>query len=347
MPWYCSVKKDVAGLKSKLEAVHGVLEEAEKKQLIDGGVNRWLDELKEVSYDMDNVLDKWSTEILKSKIVKQAEGENSVVSGQKRLDFSLEKAKALPNNRRETTSFVDESQVYGRDGDKSFVISKLLCESTLEGSGMMFFQQKSPPLKCLRTLNLRGCRIKKLPQQLGQLIQLRYLNLCDNPELTELPNEVCDICNLEILRLEECYRLQRLPEGMGKLVSCSPCETLPPLGSLPSLEVLAISQMYNVRKIGSEFWGNTNTNDMVTKEEDQVMVSFPKLKQLRIYFLREWEEWEGDETTNIVVLLIMPWLDFLEIYHYKSLKSPPEFLKGTPMKTLTIDCCDILLQSFQ
>ena len=52
------VKKDVYSLKSKLEATKVVLEDEERrKQPDDAGVNRWLDQLKDVSYDIDNALD--------------------------------------------------------------------------------------------------------------------------------------------------------------------------------------------------------------------------------------------------------------------------------------------------
>ena len=64
-------KEDVSSIKSKLEAINTVLAAAEKKQLEDPFVRRWLDQLKDVSYDIDNQLDKWNTEILKSTIQKQ------------------------------------------------------------------------------------------------------------------------------------------------------------------------------------------------------------------------------------------------------------------------------------
>lgn len=66
-----NVKEDVSKLKSNLEAIKVVLEDAEKKRIgVDGAVMRWLDQLKDVSYDIDNVLDEWNTEILSSKIQK-------------------------------------------------------------------------------------------------------------------------------------------------------------------------------------------------------------------------------------------------------------------------------------
>ncbi|KAF3449808.1 hypothetical protein FNV43_RR05887 [Rhamnella rubrinervis] len=65
------VTEDVSSLKSMLVSIKDVLEGAEKKQLEDPCVRHCLDHLRDVSYDIDNVLDKWNTEILTSKIQKQ------------------------------------------------------------------------------------------------------------------------------------------------------------------------------------------------------------------------------------------------------------------------------------
>lgn len=60
-----AVKKDVAKLSSNFQAIQAVLEDAEKKQLSDARVRDWLEKLKDVSYNMDNVLDGWSSAILR------------------------------------------------------------------------------------------------------------------------------------------------------------------------------------------------------------------------------------------------------------------------------------------
>ncbi|KAF3450340.1 hypothetical protein FNV43_RR06420 [Rhamnella rubrinervis] len=167
------VKEEVSSLKSTLVAIKDVLEGAEKKQLEDPRVRRWLDQLRDVSYDIDNVLDKWNTEILTSEIQKQnapapAPKKRKVsfpllssffsLSQPKKLGilhevaheikklnetletidkekhyYSFETTKVVPNKRRETTSLVDVSEVYGRDADKDYLISKLLCDTSGHG----------------------------------------------------------------------------------------------------------------------------------------------------------------------------------------------------------------------
>ena len=70
---------------ANLEAIRAVLEDAEQRQVKEAGVRNWLEELKDVSYKMDNVLDEWKTEILKQQVEKQEEhgGTTSLVTKKK------------------------------------------------------------------------------------------------------------------------------------------------------------------------------------------------------------------------------------------------------------------------
>ncbi|XP_021826693.1 putative disease resistance protein RGA3 [Prunus avium] len=65
------VKKEVEKLTRNFQAIHVVLENAEERQMKEVDVRYWLDSLKDLSYEMDDVLDEWSTEILKQHIQKQ------------------------------------------------------------------------------------------------------------------------------------------------------------------------------------------------------------------------------------------------------------------------------------
>ncbi|XP_061999507.1 putative disease resistance protein RGA3 [Rosa rugosa] len=65
------VEKEVKSLTRNLEAIQAVLEDAEQRQVTEPTVRRWLSELTEVSFDMDDVLDEWITEVLKQQMEKQ------------------------------------------------------------------------------------------------------------------------------------------------------------------------------------------------------------------------------------------------------------------------------------
>ncbi|CAL8132991.1 unnamed protein product [Prunus armeniaca] len=74
-------------------------------------------------------------------------------------------------------------------------------------------------VKCLRTLNLSGNSLKEVPNEVGELAHLRYLDLSKNHDLMKLPDTMCNLINLQTLRLISCWALERLPEGMGKLIN--------------------------------------------------------------------------------------------------------------------------------
>ncbi|XP_024172103.1 putative disease resistance protein RGA4 [Rosa chinensis] len=64
-------KKDIEKFSSTLKLIKNVLHDAEKKQVSDPGVKDWLDQLKDVSYKMNDMVDAWNTEIGKREAEKQ------------------------------------------------------------------------------------------------------------------------------------------------------------------------------------------------------------------------------------------------------------------------------------
>ncbi|KAL5757762.1 hypothetical protein ACOSP7_020373 [Xanthoceras sorbifolium] len=162
------VEKEVEKLTSNFLAIQAVLADAEKRQVKEKAVGVWLDKLKDASYDMDDVLDEWNTAILKLQI----EGvENAQIPKKKvcfvfsspcfcfrqvalRRDISLKIKKINENldsiaidkdkyslstirsseepQRLKTTSFIEVSEICGRDDEKNNLVSKLLNESNEE-----------------------------------------------------------------------------------------------------------------------------------------------------------------------------------------------------------------------
>ncbi|MED6146636.1 hypothetical protein PIB30_036426 [Stylosanthes scabra] len=80
-------------------------------------------------------------------------------------------------------------------------------------SDFLLLQQQ---LECLRVFSSR--LFKKLPDSIGELIHLRYLNLSDSPIVT-LPESICKLYNLQTLKLKDCRRLKMLPNGLQDLVN--------------------------------------------------------------------------------------------------------------------------------
>ncbi|KAM1133936.1 hypothetical protein ACFX19_043831 [Malus domestica] len=74
-------------------------------------------------------------------------------------------------------------------------------------------------LKHLRTLNLSSNCIEVLPEEIGELVHLRFIDLSENRGLKKLPKAVCNLYNLQTLRLDGCGELESLPQSMGKLIN--------------------------------------------------------------------------------------------------------------------------------
>ncbi|KAK9929986.1 hypothetical protein M0R45_027048 [Rubus argutus] len=102
-------------------------------------------------------------------------------------------------------------------------------------------------LKRLRTLNLSRNLIWKVPEEIGDLMHLRYIDLSRNFVLRELPDSVCNLYSLQTLRLDGCEQLAKLPDNMGKLINlkhlhvdgCRALRYLPKgIGSIRNLRTL-------------------------------------------------------------------------------------------------------------
>ncbi|KAL6180359.1 hypothetical protein ACLB2K_047023 [Fragaria x ananassa] len=139
--------------------------------------------------------------------------------------------------------------------------------------------------------------------------------------------------------IESLYRIKSLQNLRHvNLYDWRFCEVLPPLGKLPSLEVLEIQKMDIVKKVGDEFLG-------IEKQESETLsagILFPKL-QLSFWGMFKWEEWEGITKDSSEIIILMPRLSSLEFWACSQLKALPDFLyKITALRNLTIEYCPIL-----
>ncbi|KAJ7947362.1 NB-ARC domain disease resistance protein [Quillaja saponaria] len=75
-----------------------------------------------------------------------------------------------------------------------------------------------PKLKYLRVLSLPYGDFETLPNSIGQLIHLRYLDV-SYTKIKELHESVCDLYNLQTLKLQWCARLTMLPSAMPNLIN--------------------------------------------------------------------------------------------------------------------------------
>ena len=93
--------------------------------------------------------------------------------------------------------------------------------SNLSGTGFswsgVLVDTRRPMFGTFSTLH--GLELESLPEDVGELVGLRVLNLSDNPELRSLPAGVGWLGGVEELHLNNCPKLRSLPAGLGRLES--------------------------------------------------------------------------------------------------------------------------------
>lgn len=75
-----------------------------------------------------------------------------------------------------------------------------------------------PRLQSSRVLSLREFSMSKLPDSIGDLRHLRYLDF-SLAKIKCLPDSVCALYNLQILLLRKCRNLEKLPLKIGNLIN--------------------------------------------------------------------------------------------------------------------------------
>ncbi|KAK9137873.1 hypothetical protein Sjap_008467 [Stephania japonica] len=160
------VKKEVEKLEAVAKKIQEVIEDAEKKQVDDVSVRQWLQDLKDVAYWAEDILDDITYESLRRQVETQGRLKNKVrdffsrfnplvfrikmahkikdvnlklgeIEKQKqRFKFDVNPALPLASSsssaNRETGSLVDDSEVFGRKDDKSKMVEMLLAKRNVE-----------------------------------------------------------------------------------------------------------------------------------------------------------------------------------------------------------------------
>ncbi|CAI0386798.1 unnamed protein product [Linum tenue] len=153
-------------LKTLLNSVNGVLDDAEEKQIIKPSVEKWLNELKDAVYEADDLLDEIGYEALRSEAESESESAaqtnprkvwNLLASynpfqkgSEEKLKDVIERLQDLVSQldalgltsgsgrkqsllRIPTTSLVQECDVYGRDADKEAIVDRLISDDPRSG----------------------------------------------------------------------------------------------------------------------------------------------------------------------------------------------------------------------
>ncbi|XP_074569210.1 putative disease resistance protein RGA1 [Curcuma longa] len=89
----------------------------------------------------------------------------------------------------------------------------------------LMLTKTSPPdslfekLRSIRVLDVSYCGLQELSEHIGKLIHLRYLDISFNFAIKILPDSLCDLYNLQTLKVKHCDKLESIPQELSKLVN--------------------------------------------------------------------------------------------------------------------------------
>ncbi|XP_038695450.1 putative disease resistance RPP13-like protein 1 [Tripterygium wilfordii] len=166
------IHADLKDWEIMLGEINSLLDDAEDTQMTNSSVKKWLDEFRDLTYDIEDVLDEFNTEALKRKVMEDPQASTNrlrkfIPTRFTSFGFNIKMASRIKDitkrlhrinvrqaqtlnlrriangtrsnqlkERPPTTSLVDESHIYGRNDDKEAIIKMLLCNE--EGGNNSF-----------------------------------------------------------------------------------------------------------------------------------------------------------------------------------------------------------------
>ncbi|WVZ03288.1 hypothetical protein V8G54_024094 [Vigna mungo] len=144
------------------------------------------------------------------------------VSGEICYRLGVDRAKTVPKKARHFSAVSDPVEFSTVECHEY----RSLCDATrlrtfvsISMDCGMSIQELISNFKFLRLLSLNGCdNIKEVPDSVGNLIHLRSLDL-SGTDIERLPDSTCSLCNLQVLKLNDCDNLQELPSTLHELTN--------------------------------------------------------------------------------------------------------------------------------
>jgi Leucine-rich repeat (LRR) protein len=184
----------------------------------------------------------------------------------------------------------------------------------------------------LRVLDLCAGGFRYLPEELGNLKHLVYLNLSCNPYLRELPESIENLRMLRNLNLLRCYKLRHLPSGMVGLESLQVLDTT-------SCVRLSWAE-HTHREMGPRHIVMAESSSHEAKAKG---VSLENISRLRVLtHLRI----EGQNCQHVLLpgnISALTELEELRLYSFHNLKTLPAWMPDfKKLRSLSVTECDHL-----
>ncbi|CAL9186324.1 unnamed protein product, partial [Musa hybrid cultivar] len=228
---------------------------------------------------------------------------------------------------------------------RSLVVSGSLLDNLSRYNLINFIEVALKQLKCLRVIVLDELVLDELPESIGHLKHLRYLEV-PGSQLLGLPKSVCRLYHLQGLSLQFCVPLHQgspLPTGMHKLISMryldinqEKVSTIREIGRLRSLQVLKefhvrkkkgyeLGQLRDMRQLRGQL--SIMNLDMVGSATECIQARLDNKEHLNalLLFWRQLEKRDNNPDKHEEVLEALqphPNLTELRITGYMGIKSP-------------------------
>ncbi|KAM4072981.1 hypothetical protein ACB094_11G181300 [Castanea mollissima] len=217
--------------------------------------------------------------------------------------------------------------------------------------------------KSLRALDLHALKITSIPNSIGKLIHLKYLDVSFNEDIETLPDSITTLLNLQVLKLNDCKGLKELPKKFRELVSlkhlyndgCDNLSHMPcGLGQMTSLQTLPIFIVSTSSHIGglgelkelNNLRGTLEITHLERLEEsnsESIVVNLREKQHLEKLILK-WNHQDQVDNNEDVKLLEDPQphenLKYLEVYQYKGVKFSSWVSSLINLVDLTIKQCN-------
>ncbi|KAK8541866.1 hypothetical protein V6N12_014487 [Hibiscus sabdariffa] len=148
------VKENLEKLLDTLETIRAVLEDAEQRSACDGSLKLWLSKLKDAAFDAEDILDTFAAEArlgmvrrngAKIRVASEIKriSERLDLIAKNRINFNLNVSSGdggrfgsqSPNDFPLTSSFVETTDVFGRESDKQRLIDQMLSNESDSSEG--------------------------------------------------------------------------------------------------------------------------------------------------------------------------------------------------------------------
>ncbi|KAM4072976.1 hypothetical protein ACB094_11G180900 [Castanea mollissima] len=217
--------------------------------------------------------------------------------------------------------------------------------------------------KSLRALDLHALEITSIPNSIGKLIHLKYLDVSFNEDIETLPDSITTLLNLQVLKLNDCKGLKELPKKFRELVSlkhlyndgCDNLSHMPcGLGQMTSLQTLPIFIVSTSSHTGglgelkdlNNLRGTLKITRLERLEEsnsESIVVNLREKQHLEKLILKWCHQDQVDNNEDVKLLEdLHPHqnLKYLKVYRYKGVKFSSWVSSLTNLVDLKIKNCE-------